>query len=136
MVASFVAVVPVANCSAVAVADLAVVIVVSTRLVGVVVDRVAAVVVAPRFGDVIAGLVAGVVVAPHFGDVIADRVGRIAGASRFAVAARGPAGALSKLCPRLEFGTSLDFLPGGGGLVRNSFPCTGCSHSAGFHPRD
>ena len=119
MVASFVAVVPVASCSALAVADLAVVIVVATRLVGVVVDRVAAVVVAPRFDD-----------------VIADHVGRIAGASRFAVAARGPAGALSKLCPRLEFGTSLDFLSGGGGLVRNSFPCTGCSHSTGFHPRD
>ena len=102
MVASFVAVVPVAICFAFAVADL-VFVIVANRLAGVVLDRVAAVVVAPRFGDVIAGRVAGIAGIRRFGDVIVDRVGRIA------VAARGPAGALSKLCPPLEFGTSLDF---------------------------
>ena len=128
--------VPVASCSAVAVVDLAVVIVVATRLVGVVVGRVAAVVVARRFGDVIAGRVAGTAGIPRFGDVIVDRVARIAGASRFAVAARGPVGALSTICPLLEFGISLDFLFDWSGLGRNSIPCMGHYHSTGFLPRD
>ena len=117
--ASFVVVVPGASCSAVAVDDL-----------------VAVIVVANRPGDVVGDLAGVIVGAPRFGAGVPDRVDGIAVAGRCAVAARGPDGAMSRICLHLNFDINWDFLSHWGGLVRKPIPCMGPVRSTGYRRRD